>query len=488
MADTKISALSSATTLGGTELLAGVQSGGNVSITPAQIATYVLGGGVIAIAGGKTLTVSNTLIFTGTDSSSVAFGTGGTVLYNGGALGTPSSATLTSATGLPISTGVSGLGTGVAIALAVNTGSAGAFVVFGGALGTPSSGTATNLTGLPAAGVVGTAAILGANTFTGLQTLAAAGVAFNGSVLLADTANILAARNGANAQTLRVYGTFTDASNGDWLEQSKAAGGGAYIRTVANGTGTASTLSLGTGGMNYWTIGAAGGLTAAADNSYDIGASGATRPRTVYFGTSLNGTVGVGSSGSANYVNLRSDGGVAFSSTTSLAGGIDLVFFRSGSGIGTLSNNAGAFTRLNFGGATASFPALGVSGIVLKAQLADASGPASFQANTLNTSKTTNYSVLAGDTSTHFDNIGAAGEVDFALPTGAVGLTYTFTVKAAQVLKVIAAASTTISIGASTSASAGNISASGAYASVTIYAISTTEWVAKSSTGTWTVT
>ena len=42
---------------------------------------------------------------------------------------------------------ITGLGTGVATALAVNTGSAGAFVVNGGALGTPSSGTATNLTG-----------------------------------------------------------------------------------------------------------------------------------------------------------------------------------------------------------------------------------------------------------------------------------------------------------------------------------------------------
>lgn len=37
--------------------------------------------GVLTIVNGKTLTVSNTLTFTGTDSSSVAFGTGGTVLY-----------------------------------------------------------------------------------------------------------------------------------------------------------------------------------------------------------------------------------------------------------------------------------------------------------------------------------------------------------------------------------------------------------------------
>jgi hypothetical protein len=44
---------------------------------------------------------------------------------------------------------ISGFGTGVANALAVNTGSAGAPVLFNGALGTPSSGTLTNATGLP---------------------------------------------------------------------------------------------------------------------------------------------------------------------------------------------------------------------------------------------------------------------------------------------------------------------------------------------------
>ena len=69
-------------------------------------------------------------------------------------LGTPTSGTLTNCTGLPVSSGISGLGTGVAAALAVSVGSAGAFVVNGGVLGTPSSGTLTNCTGLPTAGLL----------------------------------------------------------------------------------------------------------------------------------------------------------------------------------------------------------------------------------------------------------------------------------------------------------------------------------------------
>lgn len=69
------------------------------------------------------------------------------------ALGTPASGTLTNVSGLPISTGVSGLGTGIAAALAVNTGSAGAPVLFNGAGGTPSSLTLTNATGLPVSGI-----------------------------------------------------------------------------------------------------------------------------------------------------------------------------------------------------------------------------------------------------------------------------------------------------------------------------------------------
>ena len=54
---------------------------------------------------------------------------------------------VTNTTITPAVGSITGLGTNVATALAVNVGSAGAFVVNGGVLGTPSSGTVTNLTG-----------------------------------------------------------------------------------------------------------------------------------------------------------------------------------------------------------------------------------------------------------------------------------------------------------------------------------------------------
>jgi len=156
-----------------------------------------------------------------------AAGAAGGFIVVGGSLGTPSSITLTNGTGLPVATGISGLGTGVASALAINTGSAGAFLVDGGALGTPSSGTLTNATGLPVAtGISG----LGANVASFLAT--------------PSSSNLAAALTTKTGTGSVVFGTAPT------ITTSIVAGGASFdlintVATTVNFAGAATTLNIG---------------------------------------------------------------------------------------------------------------------------------------------------------------------------------------------------------------------------------------------------
>lgn len=159
------------TTLGGTQTLTNKTinlSNNTLTATSSQMATAIsdeTGTGAAVFADSPTLTTPS--------------------------LGTPSSLTLTNATGLPVSTGIAGLGVGVATALATpssanlaaaltdETGSGAA--VFSNSpslvtpdLGTPSAATLTNATGLPVStGIAG----LGVGVATALATPSSANLA-----------------------------------------------------------------------------------------------------------------------------------------------------------------------------------------------------------------------------------------------------------------------------------------------------------------------
>lgn len=185
-------------------------------------------------------------------------------------------------------------------------------------VGTASAGTGVFTNGVTA----------GASIFNMSLTLTN-GTAY--AILVPDAANTLALRNGANVQGLNIYNTYTDASNYErafvkWVGNVLAVG------MEASGTGNSRSIAFQRNGTTHLTLNGNAQFTVPilflGDNTYDIGASGASRPRNGYFGTSLTVPLAYIKRTQDGYTNVLTSGAAsslfyaAVANTNSLGGKI----------------------------------------------------------------------------------------------------------------------------------------------------------------------
>jgi hypothetical protein len=289
--------------------------------------------------------------------------------------------------------------------------STGEIVGRSGSYGTPTlRGGAGNAYQWISASALGVVTGGGITTF---QTGTNAGVSYiavgDDITLYRDAAGILAQRNGTSTQQFRLYNT-TDAGNVNYERlELKFTSGAFQIQTARGGGGLRKSLIFGfednaVFGISkdsavtaaWWNITASGHLLCAPDNTYDIGASGANRPRNIYVGSDVM-------CGSLRVVNINTANNSH--SVLTFTNSSDNLLFASGQ----------TSSRINFCGTTSAFPAIKRNGTGIDIRLADDSAFAPVKGKLTTDTAYTATTVVATGYITLYDSTGTAYRVPCAV-------------------------------------------------------------------------
>jgi len=192
------------------------------------------------------------------------------------------------------------------------------------------------------------------------------GTTTSNTSLISESSGTLSLINQANAQTFRLYGTYTDASNYRRLAISSTTAGAFTINAEGAGTGASgNTLELQTGGTTRLTF---------AASSHDITADPTAR---ILIGANTTGRLIISNSVNAQLsINQRGEFGVT---------GTDAVWY-----IGGWNT---ARPRLCFGGTTSLFPAIKATSTAINFRLADDSADAPITASQATLSATLDLTI-----------------------------------------------------------------------------------------------
>lgn len=249
---------------------------------------------------------------------------------------------------------------------------------------------------------------------------------------------------------------------------------GEGFTTTGIGWAVGSVINFITSGTLTWQISGGGHLLCGSDNTFNIGASGANRPASVFVGgqfvapsTGTTSPTFVGSGLTTTGMGIGAGPVINFD-----IGGTLVWQFNAGGNL-----LAGTDNLFNIGASGANRPKnIFVSGFL-------SSGVQCL------TKTASTYAIPASEQRAEYDNAGAGAQVAFTLPVSVVGMAYTFVVLAAQNLRISGNGSDTIRVGASVStATTGHIDNAtvGGVIRLTCHVAGT--WIATYQQGTWTVT